>query len=125
MIKALLKIRLKQIYRSISGIGLIRLIVLVGIIGSLGIGIYVNTADKLTSQYFSIGFLLLIMLIHLKRGDKLFLKSHFSNDKILILAEYVALSIPLVCCFLIHKQWVAISELSGLLIIVKLDLKAR
>ncbi len=125
MIKALLKIRLKQIYRNINGIGLIRFIVLAGFIGLFGIALYVKTSDKLTSQYISIGFLLLILLIHLKRRDKLFLKSHFSNDKILMLTEYIVFSIPLVCCFLIHKQWIAISELSALLIIVNLDLKAR
>jgi len=125
MIKVLLKIRLKQIYRNINGIGLIRLIVLIGFIGLMGIALYVKTSDKLTSQYISIGFLLLILLIHLKRGDKLFLKSHFSNVKTLMLTEYIVFSIPLVGCFLIHKQWIAISELSALLIIVNLDLKAR
>lgn len=125
MIRALLKIRLKQIYRGIIGIGIIRFIFLVGLFGFLGLALYVKSSDKLISQYVSVGFLFLLMLIHLKRGDKLFLKSHFSNYKTLMLAEYIVLSIPFVCCFLIHKQWVAVSELSGLLLIVNLDLKAR
>ena len=125
MIRALLKIRLKQIYRGIIGIGLIRFIFLVGLVGFLGFALYVKSSDKLTSQYLSAGFLLLIMFVHFKRGDKLFLKSHFSNYKTLILAEYVILSIPVLCCFLIHKQWVAISQLTGLLIIINIDLKAR
>lgn len=125
MIRALLKIRLKQIYRGIIGIGLIRFIFLVGLIGFLGFALYVKSSDKLTSQYVSVGFLFLIMLIHFKRGDKLFLKSHFSNYKTLMLAEYIVLSIPFVCCFLFHKQWVAISGLFGLLVIVNLDLKTR
>lgn len=125
MIRALLKIRLKQIYRGIIGIGLIRFIFLVGLVGFLGFALYVKSSDKLTSQYLSAGFLLLIMMVHFKRGDKLFLKSHFSNHKTLMLAEYVILSIPVLCCFLIHKQWVAISQLTGLLIIINIDLKAR
>lgn len=125
MIRALLKIRLKQIYRGIIGIGLIRFIFLVGLVGFLGFALYVKSSDKLTSQYLSAGFLLLIMFVHFKRGDKLFLKSHFSNYKTLMLAEYVILSIPVLCCFLIHKQWVAISQLTGLLIIINIDLKAR
>lgn len=125
MIRALLKIRLKQIYRGIIGIGLIRFIFLVGLVGFLGFALYVKSSDKLTSQYLSAGFLLLIMFVHSKRGDKLFLKSHFSNYKTLMLAEYVILSIPVLCCFLIHKQWVAISQLTGLLIIINIDLKAR
>ncbi|MDA3867548.1 MAG: hypothetical protein PF489_12485, partial [Salinivirgaceae bacterium] len=66
-----------------------------------------------------------VMLIHLKRRDKLFLKSHFSDHKILMLSEYIVLSVPFISCFLIHKQWVALSELSGLLIIVNLNLKAK
>ncbi len=125
MIRALLKIRLKQIYRGIIGIGLIRFIFLVGLVGFLGFALYIKSSDKLTSQYLSAGFLLLIMIVHFKRGDKLFLKSHFSNYKALMLAEYIILSIPVLCCFLIHKQWVAISQLSGLLIIINIDLKAR
>ncbi|MFV0591693.1 MAG: hypothetical protein ACK5M7_09930 [Draconibacterium sp.] len=125
MIRALLKIRLKQIYRGIMGIGLIRFIFLVGLVGFLGFALYVKSTDKATSQYLSTGFLLLIMFVHFKREDILFLRSHFSNYKTLVLAEYIILAIPLVCCFLIHKQWIAISELLGLLIIVNLDLKAR
>lgn len=125
MITALLKIRLKQIYRGLIEIGLIRLIFLIGLFGFLGFALYVKSADKLISQYLSAGFLFLIMLIHFKRSDKLFLKSHFSNYKNLVLAEYIILSIPFVCCFFIHKQWIAIGELFGLLIIINFDLKAR
>nr|MDA3865190.1 hypothetical protein [Salinivirgaceae bacterium] len=98
MIKTLLKIRLKQIYREISGIGLIRLIVLAGIIGFVGLALYIPASDKSTSQYISIGFLLVVMLIHLKRRDKLFLKSHFSDHKILMLSEYIVLSVPFISC---------------------------
>lgn len=125
MIKALLKIRLKQIYRELIGVGFFRLIFLVCFAGLVGLGLYAVTADGQTSEFLSIGFLFLIIFIHLKRGDKLFLKSHFSNDKLFMLAEYTALSIPLICFFIIHKQWYAISELSGLLIIVNLNIKAR
>ncbi len=125
MIRALLKIRLKQIYRGIIGVGLIRFIFLVGLVVFLGFALYIKSSDKVTSQYIGAGFLFLIMLIHFKRGDKLFLKSHFSNYKTLMLAEYIILSIPVLCCFFIHKQWVAISQLTGLLIIINIDLKAR
>lgn len=125
MIMALLKIRLKQIYRGIIGIGLIRFIFLVGLVTFLGFALYIKSSDKLTSQYISAGFLFLIILVHFKRDDKLFLKSHFSNYKTLMLGEYIILSIPVLCCFLIHKQWVAISQLTGLLIIVNINLKSK
>ena len=125
MIKALLEIRLKQIYRGVVEIGLLRSVFMTGLIIFLGFTLYIKSADKVTSQYMSIIFLLLILFVHVKRTDKLFLKTHFSNYKTLILAEYIALSTPILCCFLIHKQWIAISELLWLLLIINIDLKAR
>lgn len=123
MIKALLIIRLKQVYRGLIGIGLIRLVFLIGLIGFLGLVLYTKTSNNLIAQYISIGFLFFVMLIHLKRGDKLFLKSHFSNYKILLLLEYFLLSIPILACLFIHKQWDALIAFFGLFIIVHLDVK--
>jgi len=125
MIKALLIIRLKQIYRGLIEIGLIRLIFLFGLFGFIGLFLYTKTSDESTSQFISIGFLLLIMLIHIKREDKLFLKSHFSNYKILMLSEYILLSIPIIVFLLIHEQWISIISLLGLFIIVHLDIKTK
>ncbi len=125
MIKALLIIRLNQTFRNIIEIGLFRMIFLIGLIGFLVFALYIKTAESLASQYISIGFLLLILLIQLQRKDKLFLKSHFSNYKILMLSEYLLLSTPILVCLLIHKQWFSVFELLGLLIIVHFDLKQK
>lgn len=125
MIKALLIIRLKQIYRGLIGIGLIRGIFLIGLIGFLGLSLYIKTSDKSTSQFVSVAFIFLIIIIHLKRSDKLFLKSHFSNYKLLIFSEYVVISFPILLFLVIHKQWISLIGFSSLLFIVHLDLKSR
>ena len=125
MIKALLIIRLKQFYRGIIGIGLIRIIFLIGLIGFLGLFLYTKTSDKSTSQLVSIGLLSLIILIQIRRGDKLFLKSHFSNYKFLVLAEYVVISFPILLLLVAYSQWVSLIYFLSLLLILHLDLKPK
>lgn len=125
MIKALLIIRLKQVYRSVIGIGLLRILFLIAMVAAFGIALYVKSADVIISKYISTGLLFLILLIQVKREDKLFLKTHFSRYKILMLAEYFVLSVPVIICFLIHRQWIALSLLVVLLIIPNVDLKAK
>lgn len=125
MIKALLIIRLKQVYRSIAGIGLLRMLFLAAFIAYLGFFLYSNASEKLTSLYISIGFLLLILLIHLKRRDKQFLKSNFSNFKTLLLTEYFLVSIPILTCLIIQQQWISLLPLLGLFVIVHLNFKTK
>jgi len=125
MIESLLKIRVRQFYRELSGIGLLRLVFLSGLTVFLGFALYVHTADNRISQYISMGFLLLIMYMHTKRGDKFFLQTHFSNSKMLMCQEYMLLSVPLISCFLLHGQWIALAQLAGVGIIVHLDFKTK
>ena len=73
----------------------------------------------------SIGLLFLIAIIQLRRGDKLFLKSHFSNYKLLVFSEYVVISFPILLLLVIHKQWTSLISFSSLLLIVHVDLKPR
>lgn len=125
MIKALLIIRLKQIYRGLIGIGLIRLVFLSALIGLLGLFLYTKTSDKSTSQLISIGLLFLITIIQSKRSDKLFLKSHFSNYKLLIFSEYILIALPIIILLFFHKQWISLFSFLSLLLIVNIDLKPR
>ena len=125
MIRALLLIRLKQSYRGLLGIGLIRLVILIALIGFLGLWLFIKTSDKSTAQMVSIGFLLLITIIQLRRGDKSFLKSHFPNYKLLIYAEYTIISFPILLLLVIHQQWISLISFLSLFLIVNLDLKPR
>ncbi|MCW3804809.1 hypothetical protein [Plebeiibacterium marinum] len=125
MVKALLIIRLKQIYRELIGIGLIRLVFLIALIGFLGLFLYTNTSDKTTSQLVSIGLLFLISILHSRRGDKLFLKSHFSNYKLFLFSEYAVISSPILLLLVVHRQWGSLIYFLSLILIVHLDLKPK
>ncbi|MCG6185862.1 hypothetical protein [Maribellus maritimus] len=125
MIKALLTIRLKQISRGIVGIGLFRMLFLIALLAFAGFALYVKSADEVVSKYISIGFLLLVFYVQVKREDKLFLKTHFSSYKMLLFSEYLVLALPVIICFLIHKQWIALSFLAGLVIVPSIDFKTR
>ncbi len=125
MIKILLTIRLKQIYRVLIEIGLIRLTFLICLIGYFGFFLYTMTLDKLNSQFVSFGMVLLITTIQLKRKDKLFLKTHFSNYKRIILTEYALISLPILCLLFIHYQWSSLIVFFSLLVIVNLDWRPR
>ena len=125
MVKALLIIRLKQIYRGLIGIGLIRLVFLIALIGFLGLFLYTNTSDKTTSQLVSIGLLFLISILHSRRGDKLFLKSHFSNYKLFLFSEYAVISSPILLLLVVHRQWGSLIYFLSLILIVHLDLKPK
>ena len=125
MVKALLVIRCKQMYRGLLDIGLLRLVFLLGLVAFLTTALYIQTVDHAISLYVSIGLIFVTLLIHLKRADKLFLKSHFANFKTIMLTEYIVLSTPLQVCLLIHKQWSALLPLLALLVVVHLDYKPR
>ena len=125
MIKTLLFLRFKQIFKGITGIGLIRTIFLIGIIGFLGLALYTYTSDELTAKIITGCFMFLIILIHLKRRDKSFLKSSFPNYKSLMLCEYIVLAIPILICLLIHTQWSSLIAFSGLMLIINLNLKPK
>ncbi len=126
MILALLKIRIKQFFRGLLDLGIFRLIFVLVLFGFLGYALYVKTADWLVSQYISIGFLVLIMVIQLKREDKQFLKSQFFNHKKVMFCEYLVFSAPVFVALLIHLQWISlIILLLGLILIVQLDFKPK
>ncbi|MPQ47728.1 hypothetical protein GCQ56_12005 [Marinifilum sp. N1E240] len=120
MVKALMWIRVKQTYRAIVQIGLFRSVFLFGLLFFVGSLLNSYSSDRSYSQFISVGFILLLLSIHIKRGDKLFLKSHFSNFRILLLIEYLLLSLPVLSLFLIHLQWISFLELCGGIVLVSL-----
>lgn len=126
MIGAFIKIRFKQLYRAIEGIGFFRAIFLVGLFAFMGFVLFKQT-EILPNAYYILGiYLLLIVLIQLKRQDKLFLKSHFKNYKLIYFTEYFILIIPLLVCLIYHYQWISTFILfPSLFLIVNLDLKLK
>ncbi|MGZ2369606.1 hypothetical protein ACXR6G_07450 [Ancylomarina sp. YFZ004] len=126
MIGEFINIRFKQVYREIKGIGLFRVIFLAGLLVFLGFILFKQTEILPNVYYFSGIYLSVIVLIQLIRHDKLFLKSHFNNYKLICLTEYSILTIPLLLCLIYHSHWllIFISFLS-LFLIANLDFKVK
>jgi len=126
MLGEFINIRFKQVYRGIKGVGLFRAIFLAGLLGFFGFIMFKQT-EILPNAYSVLGiYLLIIVLIQLKRQDKLFLKSHFDNYKLICLTEYLILKVPLILCLTYHSQWLLTFVLfPSLFLIVNLDLKVK
>lgn len=125
MIAAFINIRFKQLYRLLSDIGLFRTIILVIFLGAPFIYVlYVRAAVtpfSVTGVYFAI-----VVLIHINRSDKLFLKIHFDNYKLIYGVEYLLLSLPLLICLIFYHQWLAIfASLILLVLITNLEISRK
>ncbi len=125
MIKELLIIRLKQILRGISGIGLFRLLFLLGITGFAIWFLYLKTVTIKESLVVSFGYLILIALVHIKRVDKLFLNTHFSNYRLIMFVEYILLFLPVMIIFVIRGYWFLLVSVPGLFLVVNLEIKPQ
>jgi len=126
MIRGFINIRFKQVFREIKGIGLFRFIFLAGLLVFLGFILFKQT-EILPNAYYFLGiYLSVIVSIQLVRHDKLFLKSHFNNYKLICLTEYSILTIPLLLCLIYHSHWLLIF-ISFLLLylIANLDFKVK
>lgn len=111
MLKAFIRIRFKQLFRAIIEIGFFRIIVLIGLITFLGITIFMQTSKPPNSFYVAGITLIFIVLIHTKRQDKLFLRTHFKDFRLILFAEYILLSSPIIVSLIWHFQWIPIAAL--------------
>lgn len=126
MIQAFINIRVKQIFRALEGLGLIRTLFLVGLLVFIGFGLFMQTASTLNSFYMTVLYLLIITLIQVKRPDKRFAEINFNNFKLIFLIEYLLLMLPLFICLFYHKQWMQVISVVVLtLLIVNLDFKLK
>ncbi len=105
MIKALIKIRAKQIYRVLLGIGLFRFVFLIGLLCFLLIMLFLGSQKYENASYITVGFLFVITLIQIRRKDKVFLQTHFSKYQYVFQVEYLLLTFSLMLCFLYHCRW--------------------
>ncbi|MCC9169145.1 hypothetical protein [Pontibacter harenae] len=105
IIIGLIKIRFTQFYRSAAEIGLVRMLLLSTLL-SFFIFILLMQATSGVSMSYAVGAVLVIVtLIHLQRQDKLFLRTNFRQYRLVCMAEYLLLSVPLVAFLLCHFQW--------------------
>jgi len=111
MLRAFIRIRFKQLFRAIIEIGFFRIVILIGLIVFLGIYAFMLTEKSPNSMYISGITLGIIALIHTKRQDKIFLKTHFNNFRLILYVEYLLLSIPILAFLIWHLQWIPIAAL--------------
>ncbi len=126
MPQAFLKIRLKQIYRTTRGIGIIRCVFIIGLLGFIAYVLFKQTAIS-PNLYYSIGiYLIMITLFQVNRTDKRFLKIHFNNYKLILLIEYILLLIPLLICLGYYYHWaLVILVIVFTCLIVNINFKPR
>lgn len=126
MIEAFVKIRLKQLYRGLIDIGLIRIIFLIGLLGFIGFILFVKTSKYPDSFYVTGITALIILAVHTKRQDKSFLKTNFANYKLICFVEYLILASIIIAFLIFHFQWIPLLFLlSALYLIIHLDLKTK
>ena len=101
-VEGFFNIRLKQFYRGLIGIGLIRIIVMIVLLGFMVLLVFTKTSKYPDSFYVTGITALLILLVHTKRPDKLFLKTNFTNYKLISFIEYLILSSIIISFLIFH-----------------------
>jgi len=126
MIEAFVKIRLKQIYRGLIGIGLIRIIFLIGLIGFILAFLFTQTSKNPNSSYVAGIAAFIVFWVHTKRQDKTFLQTNFDNYKLICFVEYLILTSVVTALMIFHFQWIPlITLLPVLYLITQFDLETR
>ena len=122
----LLIIRFKQIYREILKIGILRIAVLLVLSSILLVFLFIQASMLPNAAYASTAILLLIFMLHIKRGDKLFLRISFNSCNWIYFIEYTLVTFPFLIFLIIHGYWyLTLSMVFGLGIIVQLNFKVH
>jgi len=122
MIKSILKLRLKQIFRAVSEIGLFRIIVLFAIVSIIFFALFTELANTKNIYYVSGIYFLLVFFIHIKRQDIHFLKIYFEKYKTIQFFEYLIISLPLIVGLAIYNYLIIPIYLFALLITVHIEI---
>ncbi|MBN2893459.1 MAG: hypothetical protein JXL97_16415 [Bacteroidales bacterium] len=126
MIGSILKIRLKQLYRAVSVIGIFRIFILMFIV-VFAVGMLYFHTTMTPNVYFASGFyFLVIIFIHFKRKDKDFLIITSDKYKIIFFVEYLLFSLPLFVSLAINLHFeLILGFVSVLFLIVNLNFKLK
>jgi len=126
MIHAILKIRLKQLYRGSIGIGLIRILFVIALLTFIVLVLF-NATSKYPESLFVSGITSLVLfLMHSSRPDKPFLKTNFEFHQLIFLVEYLLGSSIVIAFLMFHFQWIPLFILlSAILLIIHFDIKTK
>ncbi len=126
MIESFIKIRLKQFHRGLVGIGLIRIIFLIGILAFILFSLFIESSKYPDSFYVTGITAFILLMVQTKRQDKLFLKTNFDNYRLIYFIEYLILSSIVIAFLICHSQWIPILVLlSSIYLIIHLDFKTK
>lgn len=96
--------RVKQLYRELSGVGLIRVLFLLAL-GVLACLFLVRAAQSVQNAiYITLGIFTGLASLHFKRNDLKFMIINFKNYKHIILAEYLVFLIPVFALLVYNHQ---------------------
>lgn len=124
MIYAILKIRICQARRIVNDLGLGRVIFVFLMLAGLLYQLFIATKGK--PDVATLICLLLVLFLHLKRKDLLFLKSHVERNKMVLLIEYLILSLPLLAGLSYYLHWLFLAGyLTVLTLIVQIGRQLR
>lgn len=107
MVNAVLKIHLKQIYRGIKRLGILRTLFILPFVVYLIFAIFTWSTDFKSAIYVSVATLTVFGIAQIRRTDKKFLELHFHSFKFILFVEYLILAFPILFCFAVHFQWEA------------------
>jgi len=98
-------LRLKQIARMVSGVGIFHFLVLTGVVVLLIVGIIKVSLNPEYQLAVSVASVLAIISLHLRRKDLGFIRTYSEKPFLIHFAEYVLLTLPLSIPLIITKQY--------------------
>lgn len=126
MVKAFIKLRFRQLLRTIGEIGILRMIVVTIIVTALAIAIFHLSTERKESFYLIMAQLFIVFIIQIKRADKVFLKTSFEYYRRILLSEYFLLSSFIFFSLFLHFQLLAVIILGcGLYLVSFIDFRIR
>jgi len=118
MILPVIKIRLLQLMRLAGGLGLMRVVFLAAMGAFLLFALFAGTTVSPGDFYVSAGYLFVILVIHVNRKDKKFLKLCSRQPGLIFFVEYLLLLLPLLLCLIRHQHYVTILGTMALLPVI-------
>ncbi len=100
----LFRIFLNQFVRNLSGLGILRILILLGLIFFAGAYVFSKISDSPNDYYFFALSLLFIVVIHLNRRDIKFLRITFNNHTVPVFFGYVILLTPVFVVYVLFQK---------------------
>ena len=110
MVTEIIHIRIKQIIRILFQIGIFRVIFLFALLAFALFYLFNVLSEKSSGMLIILGgYALLILLIHIKRKDKIFLNIYAKRTQSIFFVEYLLFSFPLIIPLIYYGLWIYLS----------------